>query len=67
MATNASIDPQLRKNIEDQLERLLAQLEDIDGLKDELDAEEYDTMKQAGCTSVACCPTTTRACQGTAH
>ena len=45
-AAAPSVDPQLRQNIEDQLERLLSQLEDIEGLKEELSAEEYETMKQ---------------------
>tara|TARA_B110001452_G_scaffold17893_2_gene14563 strand:+ start:2216 stop:2479 length:264 start_codon:yes stop_codon:yes gene_type:complete len=45
-ASSQSIDPQLRQNIEDQLERLLSQLEDIEGLKEELSAEEYEKEKQ---------------------
>lgn len=45
--SSQSIDPQLRQNIEDQLERLLSQLEDIEGLKEELSAEEYEKEKRA--------------------
>ena len=44
------VDPQLKKNIEDQLERLIAQLDDIEGLKDELSAEEHASMKQVRAT-----------------
>lgn len=53
-ASSQSIDPQLRQNIEDQLERLLSQLEDIEGLKDELSAEEYEKEKQV--RHAAACP-----------
>jgi len=35
----------LRKNIEEQLNRLLSQLQDLEEMKAELDAKEYDEMK----------------------
>ena len=47
--STGAVDPQLKRNIEDQLERLLTQLDDIEGLQDELSAEEYASMKQALC------------------
>ncbi len=50
-SSSAGVDPQLKKNIEDQLERLMSQLEDVEGLKDELSEEEYSSMKQASNTS----------------
>jgi hypothetical protein len=40
------MDAALRKNMEDQRDRLLAQLQDIEELKDELDADEYESSKQ---------------------
>lgn len=36
----------MRKNIEDQLKRLITQLQDIEEMKDELDDEEYSTSRQ---------------------
>ena len=50
-SSSAGVDPQLKKNIEDQLERLMSQLEDVEGLKDELSEEEYSSMKQASNSS----------------
>ena len=47
--STGAVDPQLKRNIEDQLERLLTQLDDIEGLQDELSAEEYASMKQVLC------------------
>ena len=44
--STGAVDPQLKRNIEDQLERLLTQLDDIEGLQEELSAEEYASMKQ---------------------
>ena len=41
-----SCTDELKRNIEDQLERLLTQLDDIEGLQEELSAEEYASMKQ---------------------
>ena len=41
-----SVDAALRKNVEDQLERLIAQLEDIEGLRAELSVEEYESSKK---------------------
>jgi hypothetical protein len=35
----------LKKNIEEQLNRLLAQLQDLEDMKGELDAAEYEEMK----------------------
>lgn len=35
----------LKKNLEDQLSRLLAQLQDLEDSKAELDVSEYDDMK----------------------
>ena len=45
-SSTGAVDPQLKRNIEDQLERLLTQLDDIEGLQEELSAEEYASMKQ---------------------
>ncbi|KAL1519976.1 hypothetical protein AB1Y20_023460 [Prymnesium parvum] len=42
----SSLDLALRKNVEDQLERLISQLEDIEGLREELSEEEYQQTKQ---------------------
>lgn len=36
---------QLRKNIQDQLNRLVSQLEDLENEKEGLDAEEYEEMR----------------------
>jgi len=38
-------ETQLRKNLEDQLNRLLLQLKDIDDNRDEMEAEEYEEMR----------------------
>ena len=46
MSASQSIDPQLKQNIEDQLERLFSQLDDLETLKDELSAEEYEEQKK---------------------
>ena len=35
----------LKKNINDQLERLLSQLNDLEEVKEEVSAEEYEEMK----------------------
>lgn len=36
----------LRKNVEEQLNRLLEQLQDLDEYKDELDADEWAEMRE---------------------
>ena len=40
-------EARLRQNIEDQLERLLSQLADLDELKSELSDEEYQSEKKS--------------------
>ena len=39
------MDDALRKNLEDQRDRLLDQIADLEALKDELDADEYESSK----------------------
>ena len=36
----------LKKNIEDQLNRLLTQLADLEEMKGELDADEYNSVRR---------------------
>lgn len=43
---SSSTDEALKKNINDQLERLLSQLQDLEELKQDLSAEEAESMKQ---------------------
>lgn len=40
------MDEALRANVEAQLERLISQLQDLEELRDELDAEEYESTKK---------------------
>lgn len=42
----ASETSKLRTNIEDQLNRLLAQLQDLETLRADIDEDEYDSVKK---------------------
>lgn len=62
MSTHGAAETQrLKLNVQDQLNRLLQQLTDLEELRDELDDEEYtetrrDTLEQMEVRSTAGCP-----------
>jgi hypothetical protein len=46
---------QLKSNVEDQLNRLLSQLEDLEELREDLDEDEYNGKRKSICVQILFC------------